>query len=209
MSTLLQRLCKGHRHGKGPSSVCYTASSFSSKLPSAVCAGILGSELGQLCLSSARCLPVRLQQLVALDEGWKTIREGLSIPVCITPGTALHPGTSRSILDAGGSNYQLPLTVPEPGSQDPHPSSECLHLPGSTLPRDLNPCSQLLLYQLLPGNVPSSEICHFYGSPSKLPDPGDPNSSPCSPSPRASSCFLQRLCVNTVLHLCSLLAFSV
>lgn len=167
-------------------------SSFSSKHPSIICTEILRSELGQLCLSSASCLPVRLQQLVAPDEGWKTIGEGLFIPVCVIPGTALHPGTSRWVLEAGGSNCQLPLTLPESGSQDPHTSSEVpaparkhpLRRPESLLPAPAVPaasrqCPLLRSLSLMCIPIQNSG----FWRPQQL----------FSPSPWAPSCSLQRL----------------
>lgn len=47
MFTLLKRVHKDH--GKEPLSGCYKVLTFNSKLPSTICAGILGPELDQLC----------------------------------------------------------------------------------------------------------------------------------------------------------------
>lgn len=155
MSALLQRGCKGHRHGKGPWSICYIDYIYIVYLLYIcyiswyICLSALNSLLqfahedwARNLANSVCPLPallVRLQQLVALDEGQKTTGEGLSIPVYITPRMALLPSASRSILDAGGSHSQPPLTVPEHGSQDSQPSSEVPHLPRSALSRHLSP----------------------------------------------------------------------
>ena len=120
--------------------------------------------------------------------------EGLSLP-------ALHPGTSRSILEAGGSTYQLAFPLPESGSQNPHLCSQEPEPAGKNPPQ--RPESQLPP-PVVPAAVRQCLLLRSLSltwSPSKLPGSGDLTISPLFSQPKS----FQPLPANIGLQVCSVL----